>query len=106
MELRPARIIGPDAEFEAFLVELAAGIPAWQRDAACVEHPEVNFFVDRGESSRPAKAVCAGCLVRDECFEYAVQLRIKEGVWGGLNEPERRRVRGSAQGTRSGERAA
>ena len=39
----------------------------WAADALCVEYPEVEFFPERGQDSRPAKAVCARCLVRFEC---------------------------------------
>ena len=54
--------------------------------------PEV-FFPDRGESLAPAKAICADCIVRDECLEYALDNRERFGVWGGTSERERRRLR-------------
>jgi WhiB family transcriptional regulator, redox-sensing transcriptional regulator len=54
--------------------------------------PEI-FFPDRGESLRPAKEVCGGCIVRDECLEYALDNRERFGVWGGTSERERRRLR-------------
>ena len=44
----------------------------WAADALCVEYPEVEFFPERGQDSRPAKAVCARCLVRFECRDYAI----------------------------------
>lgn len=66
--------------------------PSWHRDAACLEHPEVDFFPERGEDSKPAKAVCDGCLVRLECLNYAIVRRI-HGVWGGLSERERNELR-------------
>lgn len=62
----------------------------------CREHPDVNFFIDRGEDSRPAKAVCAGCLVRGECLDFALSGPERFGVWGGTSERERRRLRRSA----------
>jgi WhiB family redox-sensing transcriptional regulator len=65
----------------------------WQRDAACIGHPEVSFFPERGVSTRPARAVCARCLVRDDCLGYAMAHGIKHGIWGGLSERERRRLR-------------
>ena len=37
-----------------------------------------------------AKAICKTCSVRDECLEYAVRIREPHGIWGGLNEMERR----------------
>lgn len=57
--------------------------PVWQRDALCLEYPDVPFFVERGESSEPAKAVCSQCLVADECTTYAVQNGLRHGIWGG-----------------------
>ena len=37
-----------------------------------------------------AKAICAICPVRIECLEYAVRTHESHGIWGGLNELERR----------------
>jgi WhiB family redox-sensing transcriptional regulator len=39
---------------------------------------------------RQAKGICARCPVRIECLEYAVRIREPHGIWGGLNELERR----------------
>ena len=80
------------ADWEAFTEGLRP--PAWQRDAACLEHPEVEFFPDRGVSTAAAKAVCAGCLVREDCLAYALDNGIKHGIFGGTSERERRRLRG------------
>ena len=51
------------------------------------------FFPERGASTRKAKAICRACTVQDECLEYAVQNSEKFGIWGGLSERERRRVK-------------
>ncbi|MGH2591364.1 MAG: WhiB family transcriptional regulator, partial [Actinomycetota bacterium] len=32
------------------------------------------------------------CLVRDVCLEYALRIRESHGIWGGLNEFERRQL--------------
>jgi hypothetical protein len=63
----------------------------WQDDAACygIEDRSI-FFPGRGESSDPAKKVCAGCPVREECLNYAEVNLLKYGVWGGLSERQRR----------------
>ena len=79
-----------DDPFESFIRWMR---PAWQRDALCLEHPEVEFFIERGDSCAPAKAVCARCLVRTECLEYALANSIQHGVWGGLSGRERRGIR-------------
>jgi WhiB family transcriptional regulator, redox-sensing transcriptional regulator len=37
-----------------------------------------------------AKGICLGCDVREECLEYALSIREPHGIWGGLNENERK----------------
>jgi WhiB family redox-sensing transcriptional regulator len=51
------------------------------------------FFPERGASTREAKEVCRGCIVRDLCLTYALDTGQKHGIWGGLSERERRRIR-------------
>ncbi|MBV8980855.1 MAG: WhiB family transcriptional regulator [Acidimicrobiia bacterium] len=63
---------------------------------ARLEQCGVNFFPVRGEEARPAKAICARCLVKDQCLAYALDNGDKFGIWGGLSERERRRLRRSA----------
>lgn len=67
--------------------------PAWHRDAACLEHPEVTFFLDKGQSAAPALAVCAGCLAVENCKAYAVDTGQQAGVWGGTSPRGRRALR-------------
>jgi WhiB family redox-sensing transcriptional regulator len=76
------------------LDRIAAGRPAWMADAACKEHPEVSFFPDRYQPAGPALAVCAACLVRDECRAYALDQEVAlAGVWGGTTSLGRRKLR-------------
>jgi len=78
-----------------FLLE-AIGRPAWMADAACRDHPELTWFPGQGVDARPAVLICGGCLVRQECLDYAVeQGPLCSGVWGGLSPRERRQVRTS-----------
>jgi WhiB family redox-sensing transcriptional regulator len=67
----------------------------WHEDAACTSYPAEMFFPpsDDPEASRAAKAVCATCPVRDECFTFALETAQSEGVWGGMDAGERRRLR-------------
>ncbi len=37
--------------------------------------------------------MCRGCVVREDCLEYALANGEKFGIWGGLSERERRRIR-------------
>jgi len=70
----------------------------WQWRAACRGQDAALFFTpgnleskeERLVRERRAKAICAVCPVRVECLEYAVRIREPHGIWGGLNELERR----------------
>jgi WhiB family redox-sensing transcriptional regulator len=68
-------------------------VPAWQRQANCMGVDPDLFFPERGASTREAKEVCRGCVVREECLEYALSNGEKFGIWGGMSERERRRIR-------------
>ena len=46
---------------------------------------------DREKREAKAKAVCSGCPVKFECLEEANEISEPFGVWGGLNEVERKR---------------
>jgi WhiB family redox-sensing transcriptional regulator len=45
---------------------------------------------EKVERERRAKDVCSSCSVRRDCLEYALRIREPHGIWGGLNEAERR----------------
>ena len=77
------------------LLRSAEADPAsrWQERANCLGVDPDLFFPERGASTREAKGVCKGCEVRNECLEYALAHGEKFGIWGGLSERERRRVR-------------
>jgi WhiB family redox-sensing transcriptional regulator len=67
---------------------------SWMDDAACRGMYGL-FFTERGESTNQAKAVCARCPVREQCGDYG--MGEKFGIWGGLSERERRRIRSGRQ---------
>ena len=82
-------------------------IGPWARRAACRGIDPGLFYPARGESTREAKDVCAGCLVRGECLDYALAAGEKFGIWGGKSERERRRIRRQRTAVRaSGEAVA
>jgi WhiB family redox-sensing transcriptional regulator len=77
----------------------------WRERAACLPYPSVLFFglddneapADRRAREEQAKAICATCVVKQECLEYALTMREPYGIWGGLTEVERKaRLRGRA----------
>jgi WhiB family transcriptional regulator, redox-sensing transcriptional regulator len=69
------------------------GDKRWQERANCLGVDPDLFFPERGASTREAKSVCGSCEVRLECLEYALVNGEKFGIWGGLSERERRRLR-------------
>ncbi|CCG04947.1 Transcription factor WhiB [Blastococcus saxobsidens DD2] len=73
---------GPEAETQS-----------WQERALCAETDPEAFFPEKGGSTREAKKICTGCEVKAECLEYALANDERFGIWGGLSERERRRLR-------------
>lgn len=66
---------------------------AWQTDALCAQTDPEAFFPEKGGSTRDAKKICTSCEVRTECLEYALKNDERFGIWGGLSERERRKLR-------------
>lgn len=64
----------------------------WQSDGRCVGADPDMFFPARGAPTAPAKAVCASCPVREPCLDWGLRHE-HHGIWGGLAERERRRLR-------------
>ncbi len=71
----------------------ADGELGWQTDALCAQTDPEAFFPEKGGSTRDAKKVCGSCHVRAQCLEYALANDERFGIWGGLSERERRRLR-------------
>ncbi len=58
---------------------------------------------ERLSRERRAKAICASCPVLEPCLDYALTIREPHGIWGGLNEMERRARLEDASATASWE---
>ena len=71
-------------------------IAALARLTPCAETDPEAFFPEKGGSTREAKKVCLSCDVRGECLDYALAHDERFGIWGGLSERERRRLKKSA----------
>lgn len=72
----------------------------WQARAACRNldssmffHPDGERGFRRQQREDRAKAICAGCPVRAECLEHSLRVQEPYGIWGGLSETERPRLR-------------
>jgi WhiB family transcriptional regulator, redox-sensing transcriptional regulator len=82
-------IVDPSSESEP----LPDGVESWQMFSNCLGVDPDLFFPERGASTKEAKQVCQGCVVREDCLEHALANGEKFGIWGGLSERERRRIR-------------
>ncbi len=69
------------------------GLLGWQERALCAQTDPEAFFPEKGGSTREAKKVCLSCDVRGECLEYALSNDERFGIWGGLSERERRKLK-------------
>lgn len=62
----------------------------WRNEAIC---NQTDFFPEKGGTTAPAKKICLDCPVRAECLQYALDHDERFGIWGGLSERERRRLK-------------
>lgn len=69
---------------------------AWQVNALCAQTDPEAFFPEKGGSTKAAKKICAMCTEKFQCLEYALDNNEKFGIWGGLSERERRKLRKSS----------
>ncbi|OQO92388.1 WhiB family transcriptional regulator [Saccharomonospora piscinae] len=65
----------------------------WQERALCSQTDPEAFFPEKGGSTREAKRICQVCEVKDDCLEYALAHDERFGIWGGLSERERRKLK-------------
>ncbi len=69
------------------------GDEQWQDRALCAQTDPEAFFPEKGGSTREAKKICQCCEVCAECLEYALAHDERFGIWGGMSERERRRLK-------------
>jgi WhiB family transcriptional regulator, redox-sensing transcriptional regulator len=82
--IEPLIVVDPDDD--------QAPLP-WQEEALCAQTDPEAFFPEKGGSTREAKRVCGRCEVRGDCLSYALAHDERFGIWGGLSERERRRLK-------------
>jgi WhiB family redox-sensing transcriptional regulator len=70
--------------------------PAWMKRGACRGEDPALFFPSLGSNTAKARAICAICPVREQCLAYALADPESAGVWGGISERERRKMRSAA----------
>lgn len=80
------RYDGPSFDFAPFSAQ------PWRKDAACKSLPTSDFFPFPTEKDKAvnAKRICAECPVREACL--ADGLAEPDGIRGGLDAAERRRL--------------
>jgi WhiB family redox-sensing transcriptional regulator len=75
-------------------------LDTWQLRAAC-RGPQAEIFFPPAHAERKeeklqredrAKSICQSCVVRAECLDYAIRIHEPHGIWGGLNEMERKQM--------------
>ena len=73
---------------------------SWRALAECRGENAVFFFAPSHFERKPekdfregmARALCRRCEVRQECLDYSIEVEEGHGIWGGLNELERKRL--------------
>ncbi len=69
--------------------------PAGWRDRSACTNADHDLFVGElsADQETRAKAICRRCHVQDACLAFSIAHGVQYGIWGGLNGPERQRVR-------------
>ena len=72
--------------------DLPAATPDWQEDAACRGADIDIFFSLDEDDQRQALELCQACPVREQCLRDAIEHREMYGIWGGMQESDRRSI--------------
>jgi len=85
---------GPPRRFTATHDEMP-----WRSRGACLDvHTSVvDFHSEHPVQITAAKRICVVCPVRTDCLVHALKAPERFGVWGGMDEEERRGVRMPSQ---------
>lgn len=78
----------------------------WRQASRCLGASPDDFFpIGQGQAAREqaerAKGVCFRCAVREQCLDWAMAGDIQHGVFGGLDEDERRALAAEARRRRA-----
>lgn len=65
----------------------------WVDDALCAQVDPELFFPEKGGSTKEAKYICSRCTVAAECLDYALEQEERFGIWGGVSERTRRKIK-------------
>ena len=62
----------------------------WAAFAACRDHDPDIFFPTTSYGETEAVRICRGCPVQLDCLEFAMEAKIRFGVWGAMTEKQRK----------------
>jgi WhiB family redox-sensing transcriptional regulator len=73
---------------------------SWRAGAECQSDNATHFYAPSHFERKPekdqregaARALCRRCKVKEQCLAYSLQVAENHGIWGGLNELERKRL--------------
>lgn len=78
------------------LLEATAAEPDWEREGACYQKLNTPvFYVERGDSSAEAKALCRTCPAVYRCLRFVLDVQSSaqdHGIWGRTSAKERRKI--------------
>lgn len=79
--------------------ELVNNTTEWKWDAACTGMGPDLFFLEPSQTLEnkqrlaEARQVCARCMVRIDCLNYAMDNQIGTGIWAGTTPMQRKQLR-------------
>jgi WhiB family redox-sensing transcriptional regulator len=91
--VRRAQEGGTLMDGQGIVADLLGNAPEWQERALCSQTDPEAFFPEKGGSTREAKRICSRCEVKADCLEFALGKDERFGIWGGLSERERRKLK-------------
>jgi hypothetical protein len=95
------------ARLQPIVMPTAAAVPSqgdWRDRGLCIGADPDTFFPSHGAPGTEAREICASCAVREDCLEYATEAD-EFGIWGGLNQGERRSLERRQRRRRTAARA-
>lgn len=85
-------VVSPEITPKTLYDNLSDTDEVWRDFANCLEAGTEIFYPSKGDSSKEAKAICAACVVREDCLEYALSKPEGRGIWGGRSERQRKNI--------------
>ena len=69
--------------------------PASYELPLCAQTDQSFFFPDKSDNSDAAiaRSICALCMHKQECLDWAIATNEEFGIWGGASPRQRRRIK-------------